>query len=173
MRGAIGLTICMALAWPATALAEEPQAPKAPTRGGAEFRWLVPVQQPQSAGLLYGGPDARYVNPWMVLGTAAYLGALTRSGIRGGMAYGGVYFGVENALADGWRLDVDALGGFGGGLATTVSEWTVFASPVIEPRVSLTRVFSPQVQASIGLGYLYLPSADSLSGVIASVRVQL
>jgi hypothetical protein len=173
MRGAIGLAIGMALAWPGTALAEEPKAPEAPSRGGAEFRWLVPVQQPQSAGLFYGGPDARYVNPWMVLGTAAYLGALTRSGIRGGMAYGGFFFGIENPLAEGWRLDLDALGGLGGGIATTVSEWTVFASPVIEPRIAFTRVFDSRVHASVGVGYLYLPLADSLSGLNASVRVQL
>src|SRR3712207_5014037 len=106
MRVALGLAMVSMGIGAGPALAQDAPMPR---RGGAEFRLLVPVQQPQVLGLLYGGPQGRAVNPWMSLGLAGYGGVFVRNGLRGGMVYGGPYFGLENPLGGGWRLDVDAM----------------------------------------------------------------
>jgi hypothetical protein len=121
-----------------------------------------------NVGFMFGGHGAGYLTENVYLGGAGYGGTFSSGNtVSGGLGYGGMMVGMEQKLGEATLLDVSLLaGGGGGGLDQGGG-----GSFVLEPSVSMSRLFGGGVRGTLSLGYLYMPTANSLSGATVGLSL--
>lgn len=128
-------------------------------KGGPALKALITPAG--NVAFMGGGVGAGYLTETLYLGGAGFGGAFSSGGsVSGGLGYGGVMVGNEYKFGEATVLDISLLAGGGGGGVTQGAG----GSFVLEPSVSLSRLFGGGTRGTISLGYLYLPTANTLSG---------
>lgn len=121
-----------------------------------------------NVAIMGGGVGAGYLTESLYLGGAGYGGTFASGGsVAGGLGYGGLMIGTEQKLGASTLLDLSLLAGGGGGGAAQNGA----GSFVLEPSVSLSRLFGGGTRGTVSVGYLYMPTANSLSGVTVGLNL--
>lgn len=135
------------------------QAQQTLTKAGPAVKVLY---TPGSGAVTYliGGGGVEYMTDNLYLGGAGF------GGISGtaSMGYGGFVAGFEGNLAEDQYYDMRLLLGGGGGSGTG-------GSLAFEPEVSYSRRFGEGYRGAVTLGYLYMPTAPTHSGVTLGLRL--
>lgn len=119
-------------------------------------------------GFVFGGQGAGYLTENVYLGGAGFGGTFSAgSSVSGGIGYGGMLIGMEHKLAEATVLDCSLLAGGGGGSSTQGAG----GSFVLEPGVSVSRLFGDGFRGTLSLGYLYMPTANALSGATVGLSL--
>lgn len=117
-------------------------------------------------GLMVGGWGASYLTDSFYLGGVGIGGGLTQG--KGGVGYGGVVVGTEQKLGSRTILDWSLIIGGGGGGTNNQDAGGTFA---LEPSVSISRLIGEGIRGTIGLGYLYMPTLNTFSGVTLNLSL--
>jgi hypothetical protein len=119
-------------------------------------------------GFLFGGQGAGYLTENVYLGGAGFGGTFASgNSLSGGVGYGGMMIGMEHKLGEATVLDLNLLAGGGGGSASQGAG----GSFVLEPGVSVSRLFGDGFRGTLSLGYLYMPTANALSGATVGLSL--
>jgi hypothetical protein len=163
----LGAAPADAKAWRDPATLDFSQSNQELAKGGPAFKAVA--TSAGNVGFMFGGQGASYLTESFYLGGAGYGGTFASGGtVSGGVGYGGMLVGSEQKLGGSTVLDLSLLVGGGGGAATQGAGGGSFA---LEPGVSVSRLFGNGVRGGISLGYLYMPTANSLSGATVGLNL--
>jgi len=129
------------------------------SKGGPALKALITPSG--NVAFMGGGVGGGYLTETLYFGGAGFGGAFNSGGsVSGGVGYGGVMVGNEYKFGESTVLDVSLLAGGGGGSVAQGAG----GSFVLEPSVSLSRLFGGGTRGTVSVGYLYMPTANTLSG---------
>lgn len=145
------------------------QAQQDLSKGGPAFKAVITPAG--NVGYMFGGQGASYLSETVYLGGAGYGGTFAANGtVSGGLGYGGMLIGKEHKLGEATVLDVNLLVGGGGGGALPGGS-AGGGSFVLEPGVSVSQLFGNGYRGTLSLGYLYMPTAEALSGATVGLSL--
>lgn len=171
LLAALALTLAVAplaeaKTWRDPATLDFSQAEQSLSKGGPALKAVFTPGG--NVALLFGGQGAGYLTESLYLGGAGFGGAYgSGASVSGGLGYGGMLIGMEQKLGDATLLDVSLLAGGGGGGVTGGGG----GSFALEPGVSVSRLFGSGVRGTLSLGYLYMPTANALSGATVGLSL--
>lgn len=171
LLGALALTLAVAplaeaKVWRDPATLDFAQAEQSLAKGGPALKAVFTPSG--NVALMGGGQGAGYLTESLYLGGAGYGGTFASGGsVSGGLGYGGLMVGTEHKLGSSTILDVSLLAGAGGG-GVSANGGGSFA---LEPSVSLSRLFGGGMRGTLSAGYLYMPTANGLSGATVGLSL--
>ena len=152
--------------WRNPAILDFSQADQSLAKGGPALKAVFTPGG--NVALMGGGQGAGYLTENLYLGGAGYGGAFASGGtVSGGLGYGGMMLGMEHKFGSASVLDLSLLAGGGGG---SVAQGGV-GSIALEPSISLSRLFGGGVRGTVSAGYLYMPTANELSGATVGLSL--
>jgi hypothetical protein len=125
-----------------------------------------------AVGNLFGLNYMHYESEYFFVGGAAYTGQLSNGAI-GNYSEGGILVGYQWPISKKVNLLGETLFGGAGGSATTTSSAVNSngAGLILSPAFGVDTVLGKRTRGVLDIGYLWMPSTTSYSGLVAEIRI--